>query len=157
MCSKVPRLIYLKPWEFFSQIEPYKRILCAVLNKKYVSLATSNHYLSLAEPLGNIKISERSFPNQCFAQVMKDQKKEIWGTIICQENDCDLSQLEEEFVQSYQQLYDKDDKIYLTKYAPQNGLQISPRLQDNEDFVTHKGTVYLQSYLDELGPLNTFG
>eukprot|EP01025_Chloroclados_australasicus_P030672 TRINITY_DN30864_c0_g1_i10.p1 TRINITY_DN30864_c0_g1~~TRINITY_DN30864_c0_g1_i10.p1 ORF type:complete len:168 (+),score=4.35 TRINITY_DN30864_c0_g1_i10:68-505(+) len=105
----------------------------------------------------NIKISERSFPNQCFAQVMKDQKKEIWGTIICQENDCDLSQLEEEFVQSYQQLYDKDDKIYLTKYAPQNGLQISPRLQDNEDFVTHKGTVYLQSYLDELGPLNTFG
>eukprot|EP01023_Acetabularia_acetabulum_P015538 TRINITY_DN17565_c0_g2_i2.p2 TRINITY_DN17565_c0_g2~~TRINITY_DN17565_c0_g2_i2.p2 ORF type:complete len:155 (+),score=7.09 TRINITY_DN17565_c0_g2_i2:185-649(+) len=148
----------LQPWIFFSQYEPYKRILCAVISNEHVSLAISNHYLSLAEPVGTLWIRENKFPVRSLQRLVGDKYQDIWGCVLSVEDDRSVPGLDEQFIQNYIHLSNQTQNTKFTYYVPQNGLQISTRILDSENnMLTNKGMLYLQNYLDEMGPLNTFG
>lgn len=177
---------FLTPWALASQLPPYKKLLGILLRESCVSLAVSNEYASLAEPLGAVLLRNGKLPDTSLHRLLRPVAKDIAGVVVGSEQQIAFSRVNGTPVEA--QLHhlqgilhelapglpcawwDRWDAGAATscRILPQGGpagakvmelssaVAATARKADSGERCS-LGTAFLQDYLDGLGTTNTFG
>ncbi|GLC44472.1 hypothetical protein PLESTB_000069600 [Pleodorina starrii] len=73
---------FLAPAAFHRRVEPYKRLVGVLLRPTCVSIAVSNHYLTLAEPSGAFLLRDGRVPERTLLRLLKPYCSEMTGFVL---------------------------------------------------------------------------